>query len=450
MLYFQESVRMVVAVSIHFRAGCFSACRVGMGHCSRLVCKSIDGSCYIITTQRITLHSLHHTSLDVVVVCRINLVAATEYRCHTCRQCPFPVARSIIREIAVIETCLRTESVVVIVIPDVHSGARSSHFVGAYTLIRQTVQAVVLVVRPVTGCKGTLVAVLREYQAVGIVIHHFHISRTGKLLPDTTVTSVVFVLEGIQVEIGQALVHRLEHETKIAFVVIHIVSVVRFAALHLTGQYNMSHLVGEGVAHVQIFIGGFNDRKLAGSIAAVARQCACTAYAIVDAVQLRVSRTVGQIVRIDGMPAMPCGSRSVFLDGTVQRRSLVHRLAVRTRVVAIVAGRTALECSRRHILGRRDYRQPGIHGTSCNVVLLQRHQIAVACRHLLQYRLERTSQAIKILHLIQVFTSHFIQHATGTHIIVAGILRRCCQCIAQQRHEHIFSFHTILSFHWGL
>ena len=267
MLHLQESVRMVVAVSIHFRAGCFSACRVGMGHCSRLVCKSIDGSCYIITTQRITLHSLHHTSLDVVVVCRINLVAATEYRCHTCRQCPFPVARSIIREIAVIETCLRTESVVVIVIPDVHSGARSSHFVGAYTLLRQTVQAVVLVVRPVTGCKGTLVAVLREYQAVGIVIHHFHISRTGKLLPDTAVASVVFVLKSIQVEIGRALVHRLEYETKITFVVIHIVSVVRFTAFHLTRQYNMSHLIGKGVAHVQVFIGGFNNRKLTGKIA---------------------------------------------------------------------------------------------------------------------------------------------------------------------------------------
>ena len=121
MLYFQESVRMVVAVSIHFRAGCFSACRVGMGHCSRLVCKSIDGSCYIITTQRITLYSLHHTALDVIVVCGINLVTTTKYRCHTCSQGTFSIARSIIREIAVIETCLRTESVTVIEVLQVHS-----------------------------------------------------------------------------------------------------------------------------------------------------------------------------------------------------------------------------------------------------------------------------------------------------------------------------------------
>ena len=28
---------MVLAVSMHFRAGCFSACRVGMGHRSGLV-----------------------------------------------------------------------------------------------------------------------------------------------------------------------------------------------------------------------------------------------------------------------------------------------------------------------------------------------------------------------------------------------------------------------------
>ena len=441
---------MVVAVSIHFSTSGLSACSMRMRYSSGLIGEGIYGSRHIIAPQEIALHGLCHTALDVIVVCGINLVTTTKYRCHTCSQGTFSIARSIIREIAVIETCLRTESVTVIEVLHKYIRSRSGHFVGTSPLFRQVVQPVVLVVRPVTGCKGTLVAVLREYQAVGIVIHHFHISRTGKLLPDTTVTSVVFVLEGILVEIGRALVHRLEHETKIAFVVIHIVSVVRFAALHLTGQYNMSHLVGEGVAHVQVFIGGLDDRKLAGSIAAVARQCACTAYAIVDAVQLRVSRTVGQIVRIDGMPAMPCGSRSVFLDGTVQRRSLVHRLAVRTRVVAIVAGRTALERSRRHILGRRDYRQPGIRGTSCNVILLQRHQIAAACRHLLQYRLERTSQAIKILHLVQIFTSRFIQHATGTHIIMAGILRRCCQCITQQRHKHIFSFHTVLSFHWGL
>jgi hypothetical protein len=294
---------MVVAVSIHFRAGCFSACRVGMGHCSRLVCKSIDGSCYIITTQRITLYSLHHTSLDVIVVCGINLVTTTKYRCHTCSQGTFSIARSIIREIAVIETCLRTESVTVIEVLHKYIRSRSGHFVGTSPLFRQAVQPVVLVVRPVTGCKGTLVAVLREYQAVGIVIHHFHISRTGKLLPDTAVASVVLVLEGILVEIGRALIHGLQHKAEVAFVVIHIVGIVRFAAFHLTRQYNMSHLVGEGVARVQVFIGGFNNRKLTGSTAAVARQCACTAYTIVDAVQLRVSRTVAQIVRIDGMTA---------------------------------------------------------------------------------------------------------------------------------------------------
>ena len=255
---------MVVAVSIHFSTSGLSACSMRMRYSSGLIGEGIYGSRHIIAPQEIALHGLCHTALDVIVVCGINLVTTTKYRCHTCSQGTFSIARSIIREIAVIETCLRTESVVVIVIPDVHSGARSSHFVGAYTLLRQTVQAVVLVVRPVTGCKGTLVAVLREYQAVGIVIHHFHISRTGKLLPDTAVASVVFVLKSIQVEIGRALVHRLEYETKITFVVIHIVSVVRFAALHLTGQYNMSHLVGEGVAHVQVFIGGLDDRKLAG------------------------------------------------------------------------------------------------------------------------------------------------------------------------------------------
>ena len=246
---------MVVAVSIHFSTSGLSACSMRMRYSSGLIGEGIYGSRHIIAPQEIALHGLCHTALDVIVVCGINLVAATKYRCHTCSQGTFSIARSIIREIAVIETCLRTESVTVIEVLHKYIRSRSGHFVGTSPLFRQAVQPVVL------------------------------------------------VLEGILVEIGRALIHGLQHKAEVAFVVIHIVGIVRFAAFHLTRQYNMSHLVGEGVARVQVFIGGFNNRKLTGSTAAVARQCACTAYTIVDAVQLRVSRTVAQIVRIDGMTA---------------------------------------------------------------------------------------------------------------------------------------------------
>lgn len=267
MLYFQESVRMVVAVSIHFSTSGLSACSMRMRYSSGLIGEGIYGSRHIIAPQEIALHGLRHTALDVIVVCGINLVATTKYRCHTCSQGTFSIARSIIREIAVIETCLRTESVTVIEVLHKYIRSRSGHFVGTSPLFRQAVQSIILVIHPVARAEGTLVAVLRENQAVGIVIHHFHISCTGKFLPDTAVTSVVFVLEGILVEIGRALIHGLQHKAEVAFVVIHIVSVVRFTAFHLTGQYNMPHLVGEGVAHVQVFIGGFNNRKLTGKIA---------------------------------------------------------------------------------------------------------------------------------------------------------------------------------------
>ena len=267
MLYFQESVRMVVAVSIHFSTSGLSACSMRMRYSSGLIGEGIYGSRHIIAPQEIALHGLRHTALDVIVVCGINLVATTKYRCHTCSQGTFSIARSIIREIAVIETCLRTESVTVIEVLHKYIRSRSGHFVGTSPLFRQAVQSIILVIHPVARAEGTLVAVLRENQAVGIVIHHFHISCTGKFLPDTAVTSVVFVLEGILVEIGRALIHGLQHKAEVAFVVIHIVGVVRFAAFHLTRQYNMSHLIGKGVAHVQVFIGGFNNRKLTGKIA---------------------------------------------------------------------------------------------------------------------------------------------------------------------------------------
>ena len=269
MLNLLQAVGRVVSIGRYLGKACAArtARTLRMRHRQRLVGEAVGGSGHVIAAHHIALHALHFTSADVIVVGFPNGAARSQAGHHLARKQTFAVTGGVVVEFAGGKTLGAYKAVTVIIVPDVHSGARSGHFVGAYTFLCQAVQPVVLVVRPVTGCKGTLVAVLRENQAVGIVIHHFHISRTGKLLPDTTVTSVVFVLEGIQVEIGRALVHRLEYETKITFVVIHIVSVVRFTAFHMTRQYNMSHLIGKGVAHVQVFIGGFNNRKLTGKIA---------------------------------------------------------------------------------------------------------------------------------------------------------------------------------------
>ena len=269
MLHLLQAVGRVVSIGRYLGKTCAArtARTLRMLHRQRLVGEAVGGSGHVIAAHRIALHALHFTSADIIVPSFPNGAARSQAGHHPARKQTFAVTGGVVAEFTGGKALGAYKAVTVIIVPDVHSGARRSHFVGAYTLLRQAVQAVVLVIRPVTGGEGALVAVLRENQAVGIVIHHFHISCTGKFLPDTAVQAVVFVLEGIQIKIGRALVHGLEHKAEVAFVVIHIVGVVRFAAFHLTRQYNMSHLIGKGVAHVQVFIGGFNNRKLTGKIA---------------------------------------------------------------------------------------------------------------------------------------------------------------------------------------
>ena len=97
--------------------------------------------------------------------------------------------------------------------------------------------------------------------------------------------AVVLVLEGIQIEAGRGLVHRLEHEAKAAVVIIYIIGIQILTSVHGTLQQLLSLLVGKGVLHLPVLIRGLGHTERTLGIVAVVYQYIGTAYRVADAVQ---------------------------------------------------------------------------------------------------------------------------------------------------------------------
>lgn len=95
MFDFTYTASMVIAIGIDFRARGLPACRVRMCHRGRIVGKGIGRRSHVITAQKITLHSLHHTPLDVVVVGCVKLRTAAQNGYHAPCKKALPVARRI-------------------------------------------------------------------------------------------------------------------------------------------------------------------------------------------------------------------------------------------------------------------------------------------------------------------------------------------------------------------
>ena len=108
-----------------------------------------------------------------------------------------------------------------------------SNLIDTLSTARQAAELVVLAECPFIA-RSTLPPILREKQAVGIVIYIFHIVTARYFLPDATATVIIFVCEGIERYIILILEHGLENITKIPQVIIYRVSVMGYGSFHLT------------------------------------------------------------------------------------------------------------------------------------------------------------------------------------------------------------------------
>lgn len=254
-------------------------------HGGRIPAEGVHRVCGVIPALQVVLHGLHHLPFDVVIMSDINLGSAAKNRNRAARKESFPV-RVPCRIGGGGETRCAQEGIVVIVVLHQHRRAGGDVLARAFPLLRRPPQVVVPVVRPsVAACPP--VAVLREDQAVGVVVDVFRRGGSRKLLPHAAVPAVIPVLEGILTQIGCLLVHGLEHEAEVAEVVVHVVGVVRLAALHLPDKHGAPLFVGEGVAGVLFLVHGLQHGEFVGGIAASVGQRSRSAYAVVPAVQRR-------------------------------------------------------------------------------------------------------------------------------------------------------------------
>ena len=118
------------------------------------------------------------------------------------------------------------------------------------TLLYQSVQVVVHIEGPLAG--SALHPVLRECQAVRSVVFIEDVFRSGQLLPDAQPAVVVPVLEGIQTDICRGLVHGLQHEAQATVVVVHIIDVELFRAVHASFQQGTPFTVGKTITDVAV------------------------------------------------------------------------------------------------------------------------------------------------------------------------------------------------------
>lgn len=151
MLHLQESVRMVVAVNMHLRAGCFSACRMSMCYRSRFVRKNVDCRGYIISTQQVALYPLCFTTSYVIVVGCVNLIIPLSHY----PSAPPAIARNVLCKPVY-------KGITIVVVLHMYHCIGRQILSGTLTLLSKPAQSVIPVIRPLREALSTLVTVLGE------------------------------------------------------------------------------------------------------------------------------------------------------------------------------------------------------------------------------------------------------------------------------------------------
>lgn len=77
---------------------------------------------------------------------------------------------------------------------------------------------------------------------------------------------VVLIPEGMQAQVGSGLVFRLEHQHKVAEIVVHAVGIQILRTVHAAFQHHASLLVSEGVLHLVVLVGGLHHVNRNGDI----------------------------------------------------------------------------------------------------------------------------------------------------------------------------------------
>ena len=238
MLHLADAVGVVVGVGIDLRAGGLARGRMRAGDGQGLAAEAVSGRGDVVAAEQVVRYGFRHAPLDVIIVGRPDARAAAKYGDDTARLSAPCVARCVVRIVGVVARGNTEVGVGVIVVLHERGLAGQRGRVRAFSLFRQAAQIVIQVVAPLRGALGAPVAVLREGQAVGIVVGVSRVVRSRQLLPDAASAGIVAILEGIAVEVGILLVHRLQDEAELAEVVVDVVGVVCLAALQLAGEHD--------------------------------------------------------------------------------------------------------------------------------------------------------------------------------------------------------------------
>jgi len=179
MFHFTDSVGIIISINVSFgnRLLCsVLLIRIFMNHCLWIATEGKSRFSHIQPVQQVVLYSLHHTSLNVILIHQIYLLAVTEYTDDTTGLIAFAISFLSFCKfiVGISKACPVYKPISIIIIMNIHHRARSGTLVRAFPLLGQTAELIIQIISPFLGSLRPLVAILGEDQLVRVIVCIFH------------------------------------------------------------------------------------------------------------------------------------------------------------------------------------------------------------------------------------------------------------------------------------
>ena len=184
MFHFTDSVGIIISISVSFGNRLLRPILlicVFMHHCLWIATEGISCFSHIQPIQQVVLYSLHYTSLNVILIHQIYLLAVAEYTDDTTGLIALAISFLSFCKfiVGISKACSVYKPISIIIIMNIHHRTRSSTLVRAFPLFGEATEFVIQIISPFLGSLCPLVAILGEDQLVRSVVCVFHKISSG-------------------------------------------------------------------------------------------------------------------------------------------------------------------------------------------------------------------------------------------------------------------------------
>ena len=262
--------------------------------------------------------------------------------------------------------------------------------------------------------------VLGKDEVVSLVINIFYDLTAGKCFLNATPVFIVLILVCKKGEAVRILIAGREDKTQIVEIIVDIISIIRSGIQHLPAKKLAAQLVREEVRDISVLIGGFCNIQFPRRVNFVLCQTVSRSNIIVFTDKLFT--IIVRQIRGGNRMCPPRCSGAVLFNHAVQGGVLIDRLVIRTAVAIVSTGNNALERNGIEVGGGTDMGKPALGRTAETIIFLQGDKIRTVGGHTFLNGLDRATKTVKVLDVINIFSSGLVEKSAGKDIILAALL----------------------------